>query len=67
MSKMPHVKNVLQDERRNITYEIMAYRSLSKPELITAVRVFRSTKQGRKVKNNTLYRIYSIIGGNDPL
>ena len=42
--QMPHVLNVLEDGSRKIRYEVMAYRSLSREELIVAVRTGISMK-----------------------
>jgi len=63
--QFPNVSNLAKDEERNITFNVMAYRKLTESELVMAIRVFRSTKQGRKLKKNTTYTIISVIGCND--
>ena len=63
--QIPDVSNIAKDEKRNITFNVMAYRKLTEAELVQAIRYFRSTKQGRKLKNNSTYTIVSIIGGRD--
>ena len=60
--KAPSISNVVRDEKRNITINVMAYRKLSERELVQSVRYFRSTKQGRRLKKNSTYTIMSIIG-----
>jgi hypothetical protein len=61
----PNVSNIARDADRNITFNVLAYRTLSQQELLMAIRYFRSTKQGRKLKANTTYTIVSVIGCND--
>lgn len=63
--QMPDVSNVAKDDLRNITFNVLAYRKLSEPELLRAIHYFRSTKQGRKLKKNTTYTIVSTIGARD--
>lgn len=63
--EMPKVSNVAKDEQRNITFNIMAYRQLSEAEVLRAVRYFRSTKEGRKIKKNMTYTIISTVGARD--
>ncbi|MEO9595805.1 hypothetical protein [Rhodopirellula bahusiensis] len=60
--KAPSISNIVRDEKRNITINVMAYRKLSERELVQSVRYFRSTKQGRRLKKNSTYTIMSIIG-----
>ena len=62
--KMPDVSNVATDSTRNITFNVMAYRALSKSELTAAVRYFRSTKAGRKLKSNSTYTIVTTFGAD---
>jgi hypothetical protein len=62
---MPDVSNIAKDPARNITFNVMAYRTLTQPEVMMSIRYFRSTKAGKKLKNNTTYTIVSIIGYND--
>ena len=59
--QMPDVPNVVRDQEKKITYTVMAYRQLSRDECVAAVRYFRSTKEGRKLKPNTNYTIYTTI------
>lgn len=59
--EQPHVRNVLIDSGSNITYEVMAYRSLTREEIFQAVAVYKSQK-GKKPKKNATIRIMTIIG-----
>ncbi len=63
--QVPNVSNIAKDNERNITFNVLAYRKLTEPELLRAIRYFQSTKQGRKLKKNTAYTIVSIIGARD--
>jgi hypothetical protein len=65
--QIPNVSNIARDDTNNITFNVLAFRQLSEQELIRSIRYFRTTKQGRKIKKNTTYTIYSIIGANDPM
>lgn len=59
--KMPDVRNVIRDEEGDITYVVMAYRKLSRPELVQAVRVFR-TQHRKKIKPGTTITIQTLHG-----
>ena len=62
--KQPNDSNMLVEERRNIRYEVIAYRSLARPELIRAVRVALSMMK-KKPKRNGRYRFVTVIGAKD--
>lgn len=62
--EMPNVCNVFRDEAKNTTYKVYAYRTLSREELVFAVRSFIGSMKG-KPKKNTVYDIISIIGARD--
>ena len=38
MIETPTIKNVLRDGERNVVYEVIAYRTLTRAELLAAVR-----------------------------
>jgi len=63
--KQPNILNTLIDQEKNITYEVVAYRKLTKEELILAVRHFYAQKKKPKVKPGQKIRIISIIGFNE--
>lgn len=62
--QMPNVSNVIKDSERNIVYDVVAYRELTRQELVHAVRQFMSM-QKRKPKKGTRYRIITMIGARD--
>jgi hypothetical protein len=60
--KAPDVVSTIVDHDRNITYQVLAYRSLTQTELVQAVRLFHAQKKRAKVKPGTTVIIRSIIG-----
>ena len=63
---MPSVRTSLMDDRNGVRYDVLAYRQLSRGELLTAVRVYLSQrKRRRKLKRGTLVEIVSIIGHDE--
>lgn len=60
----PNILNVLNDPNKNIRYEVVAYRTLSSDELVSAVRVALSMMK-KKPKRNSTYRFFSVIGHGD--
>jgi hypothetical protein len=63
--QMPDVSNIVKDEAKNITYDVRAYRTISKQEAIMAIRIFRSSKQGKRLKANSTCVIMTVLGCND--
>jgi hypothetical protein len=63
--EQPNIISTLVDQQKKITYEIVAYRKLTKEELILAVRHFYAQKKKPKVKPGQKITIISIIGYND--
>lgn len=61
----PHLKFTLRDEARNINYVVWAYREITRDELVAAVRAFRSSKAGRRVRKNTNHDILTVIGATE--
>ena len=43
----PHVRNVMVDRAKGITYEVMAYRQLTREEVIYQVRIYKSQPKRR--------------------
>lgn len=62
--ELPTVRNVLHDTAKNIRYELMAYRELSRAELVQNVRIYLANAK-KKPKKNSRVRIITIIGFND--
>lgn len=62
--EFPKVPNMMRDPKTNITYNVLAYRELSREEVVQAIRVFNST-QKKRPKRNCQIDIISSIGIND--
>jgi hypothetical protein len=61
--KSPNVQNVLQDDEAGITYSVMAYRRLTKTEVLEQIRNYYSTRsRKKKPKAGTTVTIVTIIG-----
>lgn len=52
------------DEVRGVTYDVIAYRQLTRAELLAAVSVYLGGRRG-KSKRGTLVTVFSIIGHDD--
>ena len=64
--EMPSVRNVLVDEDGGVRYEVLAYRTLSREEVVMSVRTFlASRKSRRRLKRGTVVEIVSVIGCNE--
>jgi hypothetical protein len=61
---MPDVVTRIRAEDRNVTYEVYAYRTLDKIELVEAVRAFHAQKKVRRRKpvTNATVKIVTLIG-----
>lgn len=57
----PNVLNKLTDPKSNVVYEVLAYRKLTKEELMFAVRYYLASRKKRPKKGSVI-RIYSTIG-----
>jgi len=65
--EMPSVKNVARDQKRNITYEVMAYRELTREEVDRAVRRFLSTERGWPAWRNLVCTIVTLVGEDESI
>jgi hypothetical protein len=63
--ELPQVSNPIRDDGKNVTYNVIAYRKLSRNEIVQAVRYYHSQKKTKKLKNGTTVKIVTIIGHND--
>ncbi len=59
---MPNIVSTIVDPAKNITYQVAAYRKLSRDELVLFVQHFCSQRTGPKVKSGGTVKIISIIG-----
>jgi hypothetical protein len=61
---MPNVSNPIRDSQRGVVYDILAYRTLSRAERVTAVH-YHLSQTKKKPKRGTNVTIVSIIGYNE--
>lgn len=58
--EMPTVRNVVKDEQRKITYIFMAYRAMTREEMLMGVSVL--WQQRKKPKNGTTLTVMTTHG-----
>jgi hypothetical protein len=63
--EQPSVSNPIRDEKNGITYNVVAYRKLSREEIVLAIKHYRASKKTKKSKKGTTVTIVTIIGYND--
>jgi hypothetical protein len=63
----PNIWSTIRDEDRNVTYRVLAYRSLSREELVLQVRQYHAqlARRRRKPPRNQTVQIHTIIGATD--
>lgn len=59
MKQYPH-QLTLRDEEAKIDYVVHAMRPITREEAVLAMKAFRASKQGRKVKPGMRYDIFSL-------
>lgn len=57
----PSVESLIRDEERDVTYRIMAYRRLTRAEMVTGVQMFIRSKKGKLPKKGSTVTIISVI------
>lgn len=62
----PRIEHEIRDPERNITYIVVAYRTLTQQEVVFAVRAFL-TRTRRKPKKNSRIEILTVFGATDAL
>jgi hypothetical protein len=68
--QMPNVMSTIRDEENNVTYQVMAYRSLSYGELVRSVRMLHAQPKMRRRKKplrNQVITIVTTLGASDRL
>ena len=66
----PTIMTTLRDNDNNVTYNVLAYRHLSRDELIMSVRMYHSQPSVRRRKKpfkNATITIVSILGATPGL
>lgn len=61
---LPNVKTTLTDRKNRVTYHILAYRALTRAELMLVVRLYLAQKRKRP-RPGTSVTIISIIGHDE--
>lgn len=64
--KSPDVISTIKDEERDITYRIVAYRTLTYAEKVSAVKSFLAQKKRPKLKIGSTITMMTIIGHDAP-
>lgn len=59
---MPNVENIMKDEARGITYRVMAYRTLTRDEIISSIGAFLASRKRKKLARGVTVTIMTIIG-----
>lgn len=62
--EMPSVRSTIKDPAKDVTYHVMAYRTLSREELVQSVRAYHSSRRTKKLKKGQVITIMTIIGAN---
>ena len=60
---LPHIKNTVVIRETNMTYHVMAYRTLTDAEIKMTLTVYFSQK-GKDLERNGLVTIHSAIGNS---
>lgn len=61
----PNISNPIKDPEADVTYNVMAYRQLSRAEVVQAVRMYMAQKKGKKPKRGTTVTIITVIGATE--
>ena len=60
--QMPTVPTEIKDEDWNFTFRVLAYRKLTREEMLQALAMWRGQSKRNKPKKNQIVEITSIIG-----
>lgn len=61
--ELPKIPHPIRDAEMDVTYVVMAYRELTRPEVVQMVRVHQAQKRA-KPKRKSRIVIYSTFGMN---
>lgn len=61
--ELPNVPNVIRDPERKVEYVVLAYRTLTRDEVLQAVQAFNRGK--RAAPKNSRITITTTIGANE--
>lgn len=61
--QLPNIRSTIKDPDSDVIFHVIAYRALSKAEMIEQVREFMSSnKRRRQIKPGQTIKIFTIIG-----
>lgn len=63
--EQPHISNSIRNKEKDVTYNVIAYRKLSRDEVVNAIRHYHSQKNSKKLKKGTTVTIVTTIGHSD--
>ncbi|MFL9911333.1 hypothetical protein [Paraburkholderia sp. RL17-337-BIB-A] len=63
--QLPNVDNFIKNWQQGVTYNICAYRKLSRDEMTRAMRIFIQQQEGREPARGTVVKIFSLAGLED--
>lgn len=63
--QQPDVRTSLHDPNTEVTYHVIAYRTLSRQELLQSVATYLSKNKRKRPKPGSSVTIITIIGVND--
>ncbi len=58
---MPSVRSTIKDPANNVVYHVMAYRRLSRAELVQSVAMYRAQPSVRRRKRPERDRVITIV------
>ncbi|AGX88285.1 hypothetical protein Cenrod_2218 [Candidatus Symbiobacter mobilis CR] len=58
----PTISNIIKSPEKNITYNILAYKTLSRQEIVSAVQNFNSQNKRKRIEPGTIITILTTIG-----
>lgn len=62
MSNTPTIMSSIQDPRSKVTYHVMAYRELTREELVLAIRTFHGQRGAKPITAGTEVTIITSMG-----
>ena len=61
----PNVSNLVRDPKKNVIYDVVAYRTLTRQEMVQQVRLYHMQKKKKKPRPGSKVTIVTIIGHNE--
>jgi hypothetical protein len=63
--KGPDVSNVIKDPEADVTYNVLAYRKLSRAEMVQSIRFYAMQRGKKKLSRGSAVTIISVIGASE--